>query len=136
MPSAPRNFRPPHMPSKEEQARQYNRRRGTGTERGYGHRWKKFRNWFLTYPCNVLCGICGRAEATIVDHVVKLSGPDDPLWFEITNLLAECAPCHRRKSIICDGGFGTQQTTEGAKLIERLKAVAADRAKEMEAWEG
>jgi 5-methylcytosine-specific restriction protein A len=131
MPNAPRQYRPAHA---EQAKRQQDQRRGTGTERGYNHRWKKYRAWFLSFPCNALCGMCQQAEATIVDHVLKLSGPDDPLWFEITNLLAECGPCHRRKSVICDGGLGVARTAEGAALLERLKAVAIERAKEMEAW--
>lgn len=44
-------------------------------------------------------------EATVVDHIVAHRG-DLEAFFDHENLQALCAPCHSRKTVNVDGGFG------------------------------
>ena len=88
-----------------------NRRRGSSTAQGYGARWRHYRAWYLpNYP---LCGDrppgatwtadsrC-RADgllvpATVVDHIVPVSGPYDERFFDERNHQSLCASCHNAK---------------------------------------
>lgn len=85
----------------------YDRQRGTSTERGYGVRWGRYRKWFLEqWP---LCGDrpsgdpTGDSEclhqrlpvpATVVDHIIPVTGPDDPTFFKPEAHQALCSHCH------------------------------------------
>ena len=42
------------------------------------------------------------------DHLVPISGPDDPKFFDETNFRPRSAECHTHKTNACDGGFGHQ----------------------------
>jgi len=77
--------------------------RGTSTQQGYGADWRRIRAAFLA--ANPWCVLCG-AAATDVDHVVprRRGGTDD--W---SNLRSLCHPCHSRKTVLHDGGFGRPQ---------------------------
>jgi 5-methylcytosine-specific restriction protein A len=86
-------------------------RRGTAAARGYGARWQRYREWFLAqYP---ICGdrplgapvttdsVC-RAErhptpASVVDHIIPVTGPNDPTFYVPECHQALCAPCHDAK---------------------------------------
>ncbi|WP_352338263.1 HNH endonuclease [Psychrobacter sp. 16-MNA-CIBAN-0192] len=75
-----------------------NRRKGSTTERGYGHAWRKLREEVLRrdgYLC-VSCSKSGRhVPATDVDHILnKASGGSD----ELSNLQSLCSKCHRTKT--------------------------------------
>ena len=88
----------------------YDRQRGTASERGYGARWKKYRDWFLEqWP---LCGDrpsgdptgdseCLRQRlpvpAKVVDHIVPVTGPDDPTFYRPEGHQALCERCHNIK---------------------------------------
>ncbi len=73
-------------------------RRGTTTERGYGHAWRKRRVIVLErdgYLC-VYCSKQGKIEeATDVDHIINkaVGGTDD-----LDNLQSLCAACHKDKT--------------------------------------
>lgn len=72
--------------------------KGTVTQRGYGHAWRKLREQVLErdgYICQV-CKADGRlTAATEVDHIVnKASGGSDTL----DNLQAICKACHKAKT--------------------------------------
>ena len=85
----------------------YDRQRGTATQRGYGVRWGRYRKWFLEqWP---LCGDrpngdptgdsqCLRQRlpvpATVVDHIIPVTGPDDPTFYRPEAHQALCARCH------------------------------------------
>lgn len=133
MPTAPKTFRPAGQPSKAAAAKHYNARRGSTTDRGYGGRWVAYRRWFLSFPCNAICGVCERAPAVVIDHVQAVSGPDDPLFWEASNHLAECRSCHSAKTIVCDRGYGMPRSAEGQRLLRRLIQAAARRAELMAA---
>lgn len=93
-----------------DRRRAYDRRRGSSAARGYGGRWQRYRPGYLSRPENALCRMCervGRIEpATDIDHIVPVSGPDDPLFWEASNHQPLCHGCHARKTATEDGGFG------------------------------
>ena len=69
--------------------------------RGYGRRWRNFRDaWYRRHgrKC-VLCLAEGIIEpATELDHIVPLTGPDDPTFFDDAAVQGLCGPCHKRKT--------------------------------------
>jgi 5-methylcytosine-specific restriction protein A len=86
----------------------YDRQRGTSTERGYGARWGRYRAWFLEqWP---LCGdkpdsapqtkdsecewLGLQVPASVVDHIIPVTGPDDPTFFRPEAHQALCSRCH------------------------------------------
>lgn len=89
----------------------YDRQRGTATQRGYGSRWSAYRLRFLDeYP---FCGdkpraatatqdsLCAKVgllvKATVVDHIVPVTGPDDPTFYRPECHQALCERCHNVK---------------------------------------
>ena len=79
----------------------------TTAERGYGYRWQKYRVLYLARnPICVHCiekaanGSCQTrvAAATDVDHIVKIQGRDDPLFWVMSNHQALCHRCHAKKT--------------------------------------
>ncbi|WP_336800814.1 HNH endonuclease [Kaistia sp. MMO-174] len=82
MAKRPSAFRPAHQPTRQEQSRQYDRRRGSARERGYNVRWEKARRTFLARaPLCLGCEAVGRVEpAIIVDHVIPHGGDSDRFW--------------------------------------------------------
>jgi 5-methylcytosine-specific restriction protein A len=78
--------------------------RPSAAKRGYGHRWRIYRRWFLSQPENALCRQC-KAEGKIVnaidvDHIKPVRGADDPLFWEPSNHQGLCLPHHRSKTRI------------------------------------
>jgi len=72
--------------------------------RGYGKKWQRARREFLdAYP---RCSTPGCPNiATVVDHHVPHKG-DLSLFWNRRNWRPRCAPCHNRKTVQRDGGFG------------------------------
>ena len=101
------------------QAQAYDRMRGSAHERGYGHRWVRYTEWYfaelwrLRVPRAGLCGSrfpgapqtqdseCARyvrpTAARVVDHIVPVRGPDDPTFYDPHAQQALCTRCHDRK---------------------------------------
>ena len=92
-------------------ANAYDRQRGTASERGYGARWTKYRAWFKdNWP---LCGDrpesapptddsqCRRVgldvPMNVVDHIVPVTGPDDPTFYRPECHQSLCDQCHQKK---------------------------------------
>jgi len=98
------------------------RYRGSAHSRGYGERWRKYRKWFiaelfrLEVPRAGLCGarlpgapmtqdslcaqfgiITGEALGTVLDHIVPVTGPNDPSFYVPEGHQLLCARCHDRK---------------------------------------
>lgn len=90
MATKPASYRPPHANAPT---------RPTAAARGYGHRWRKYREHYLRrHP---LCIRCQRA-ATDVDHIIPVNGPSDPLFWPATNHQSLCGHCHKHKTAVED----------------------------------
>lgn len=109
----PKTFRPAHLPSVEEAARQYERDRGSARQRGYDTRWEKARATFLAQPGNQFCVKCkargllnpgiyrmdGTLETNprrmhlVVDHTEPHRG-DQRLFWDTTNWQPLCPDDH------------------------------------------
>lgn len=102
--------------SKRVDDRAYDQRRGTSTERGYGWKWRTYVEAYKRR--NPLCVHClARNVITpmqAVDHVKKVSGPSDPLFWVPTNHQSLCNPCHSVKTATEDGGFGNSRKASAA----------------------
>ncbi len=107
--------------AKHQKAKQqdYDDRRGTAHQRGYTARWARHRQHFLDeqFRLNVpRAGLCGArlpgAAMTqdsecqtsglitlgqVADHILPVSGPNDPTFYVLTALQWLCAPCHDKK---------------------------------------
>ena len=84
------------------------RTRPNSSARGYGSaRWLKFRACQLALE--PLCRLCDRAGhttiATAVDHIVPVTGPDDPRFLRFDAVQSVCLACHSRKTAIEDSSF-------------------------------
>lgn len=93
-----------------QQSRRYDDRRGSASERGYGYRWQKYAAGFK--KCNPFCvdpykRHPKQIKATEhVDHIEKVSGPNDPKFWDVSNHQGLCQSCHSWKTAVIDGGFG------------------------------
>ena len=92
-------------------------RRGRADERGYTHRWRRYRAAFLhAHPLCAECQRQGRTTAArVVDHVRPHRG-DQQLFWDPANHEALCdytSPwnCHGRKTAAQDGAFGRKRST-------------------------
>ncbi len=94
MAKRPAAFRPAHQPTRQQQARQHDRQRGSARERGYNVRWEKARLTFLARaPLCIGCEAVGRIEpARIVDHVVPHDGDSERFWD--TSMWQGCCKWH------------------------------------------
>jgi 5-methylcytosine-specific restriction enzyme A len=109
MPERPPKYRPhSKRPAADAGARP------CATERGYDWRWQKFRKPYLAaHPLCVTCRAEGRGpvEATCIDHIDG-EGPHGARGYDESNLQALCKPCHDRKTVTQDGGFGRAPQTQ------------------------
>ncbi len=80
----------------------YDKSRGTAAQRGYNHRWRKARAYYLSK--NPICVRCN-GIANVVDHITPHKG-DYSLFWDRDNWQPLCTPCHNRKTATEDGGFG------------------------------
>ena len=90
----------------------YDNERGTAHARGYGSRWTAYsKRYRQEHPLCVVCERNGKLKLTeCVDHIVPVSGPDDPLFWEPSNHQSLCGSCHSEKTAKEDGGFGNVRT--------------------------
>lgn len=109
---------------RKAQQRTYDDRRGSAASRGYDAKWRRYTVAYrdklhrLQVPRAGLCGarlpgapattdsLCAREGriqiGTVVDHIVPVTGPDDPRFYDETNHQLLCggpgsAGCHDRK---------------------------------------
>ncbi len=81
--------------------------RGSAHERGYTGAWRKARlHWLRAHP---LCAACEARSlvvaASVVDHVTPHRG-NKTLFWDSQNWQSMCKPCHDRKTVTQDGGWG------------------------------
>lgn len=83
--------------SKAHRDRDHDARRGTPSERGYGHKWRKARLEFLSeHPLCCMCEATGRVTAAnVVDHITPHKG-DMSLFWDRGNWQALCTEHHSR----------------------------------------
>lgn len=90
--------------------RKVEQQRGSAHSRGYTSAWTKARDaWLRLHPL-CACPECdeGRKRytaATVVDHKIAHKG-DKRLFWDSSNWQSMAKPCHDRKTVIEDGGFG------------------------------
>ena len=100
-----------------DRVRQWEQRRGSASSRGYGSRWRRYTDWFRgALTRNQVAVLCGArlpptpptrdsrcaAEGlivlgTVVDHIVPITGPDDPHFYDPRNHQLLCERCHNAK---------------------------------------
>lgn len=98
MPSSAPKFRPLGRPALKAARVE---RRGTSAERGYDAEWTRFRGSVIAdHP---ICELCWRFDKRAtptqeVDHVIPITGPDDPLRLDPADCRGLCRRHHRRKT--------------------------------------
>jgi 5-methylcytosine-specific restriction protein A len=84
--------------------------RNTDYSRMYTWNWRKYSSTYLkAHPLCLKCLEDGKLiPATEVDHIVPHKGDKDLFWLE-DNHQGLCKPCHSRKTVLEDGGWGYKQ---------------------------
>lgn len=98
---------------KHAASKEYDRQRGSASNRMYDRRWQAASKDFLRRHPLCQCPDCqeGRVRVTassVVDHIVPHKGDIDLFWNE-SNWQAMSKPCHDKKTATEDGGFGNQR---------------------------
>ncbi len=101
MPRSAPTFKPMRSIAKVHQPTGYEsdswRAGKTTAQRGYGSRWQRARQTFLSRPENVLCRMCQAdgtvTPATVVDHVIPHQG-DKALFWDTSNWQPLCKMHH------------------------------------------
>ena len=97
----------------------YEQRRGSAAARGYDRRWRAFSARYfgelyaLRVPRAGLCGcrhpsapattdsVCAATGhpqlATLIDHIIPITGKRDPRLYDVSNLQGLCDRCHNQK---------------------------------------
>lgn len=73
------------------------------TSKGYGRRWQRFRERLYRKRAKkgVVCGLCGKAFGNVsphADHIIPVTGEDDPLFYDETNIQFLHPECHGVKT--------------------------------------
>lgn len=91
MPTLPPIFRSKSRPSRQEQRRDHDQRRGSARDRGYTHRWDREAALYKrAHPLCLGCEAVGRISATeVVDHPVPHRG-DMALFWDPDNRQPAC----------------------------------------------
>src|SRR4030042_234810 len=86
-----------HDGARKAEVRLWDASRPPAHKRGYDTRWARYRAWYLRrHP---ICATQGcNAAASIVDHIIPVSGAGDPLFYDPVNHQPLCRPCHDRKT--------------------------------------
>ncbi|AYB37431.1 HNH endonuclease signature motif containing protein [Brevibacillus laterosporus] len=83
----------------KKQVQQYDRERGSATQRGYDAKWRKARIGFLRK--HSFCKHCFDkgflTGATVVDHIIPQKGDKTLFWYR-NNWQPICEQCHNRKT--------------------------------------
>lgn len=92
----------------------YDKYRGSAASRGYDAPWRRYTKRYLkAHPLCVACQAQGVVTASSeVDHIVSVTGPDDPRFWDPSNHQALCKSCHSRKTARENRGFGNPAKAE------------------------
>jgi 5-methylcytosine-specific restriction protein A len=107
---------------RRRQAERFDARRGSAAARGYDARWTAFsarlrRGYSDAHGRTVAVRLCGDrplpglpptgdsvcrqrgwiVKTAVVDHIVPVSGPNDPRFYDVTNMQGLCHTCHNAK---------------------------------------
>lgn len=90
---------PAHPPAAKARRQELDQHRGSAAARGYGKRWKKFRDaWLARHP---LCHAHDRrklvAAAVVVDHIKPHGGDMRIFWALPENAQGLCKECDEAK---------------------------------------
>ena len=110
MPTRPPQYRPQPLRVAEAPKPRVHESRGSAHSRGYGRKWREARLGYLArHPLCVHCLAKGLVEAaTEVDHIEPHRGDMVKFWnAEMWEAL--CKPCHSKKTVKEDGGFGRER---------------------------
>lgn len=114
MPWKTKTFRPAGARSEAERKAEFDKRRGSADERGYGAKWRKLRAAILSDE--PLCRACHAAgyvtPASEVDHIIPHKG-NQKLFWSMTNLQPLCKSCHSRKTAREDSRFACTRSGVG-----------------------
>lgn len=99
MATAPKTHNKPAAPTKRDW-RAYDRQRGTAAQRGYDNHWAKYSiQYRAEHPLCIQCLNQGRTTPVgHVDHIIPVTGPDDPRFWDESNHQPLCRSCHSRKT--------------------------------------
>ena len=107
MPTKPKTFRPAGAPTKQQQRKAHDQRRGTAHQRGYTKEWSKYSKQRLTEnPQCVMCkakGLIVRAKVT--DHI-KPARYFPELFWEQSNHQSLCTQCNTAKGHEDEARYG------------------------------
>ncbi|WP_303698784.1 hypothetical protein [Brevundimonas naejangsanensis] len=113
MASRPRVFRATAQPTRQQQNREADRRRGSARQRGYTTAWDKASAGHVRN--NPLCRYCDLAgqvrPAELTDHLYPHRGDQDVFWNK-RYWIASCAECH--------SGFKQRVERRGRAAIDAL----------------
>jgi 5-methylcytosine-specific restriction protein A len=95
--------------------------RGNSTQRGYTYRWQQYRKrWLAEHPTcgersdgpstqHSQCARDGRVTAaTDVDHIERITGPNDSRFWDPSNHQSLCHACHSVKTQTEQAGGGSK----------------------------
>ena len=74
----------------------------TSNQKGYTYRWQIYTKWYKNH--NPLCRVCKEKNPSVltptkdVDHIIPVTGPDDPLFWVYSNHQPLCHSCHSKKT--------------------------------------
>lgn len=90
---------PSHRPAAKARRQELDQHRGSAHARGYGARWRKFRDaWLAKHPLCLTCERRGRVTAAVVvDHVKPHGGDMAIFWALPANAQSLCGPCDGAK---------------------------------------
>lgn len=113
MASRPRLFRATAQPTRQQQNREADQRRGSARQRGYTTAWDKASAGHVRN--NPLCRYCGLAgqvrPAELTDHLYPHRGDQDVFWNK-RYWIASCTECH--------SGFKQRVERRGRAAIDAL----------------
>lgn len=124
MPSRPKVFRAQHQPTPQQSKAEYEQRRGSARERGYGHRWDQTSAGFKRrHQLCLGCEAVGRVTATTTtDHVVPHKGNMAIFW-DASRWQPACDWHHSAVKQQLEGMFERGEITEADLWLNSAAAM-------------